>query len=95
MLALGPIHEAVNGERLLVTKEFSKTKLSVLAIKSVILAHQATRRQRTALLRHSLNVAPEFDFFGQERVARTAVIAAFIRKADAIFLANSMAGLSC
>jgi len=53
----------------------------MLALEPVVLRHHAARRQSTPLGRHPFDVAAQFDFLGQQRVARLAVLRAFARKA--------------
>ncbi len=43
----------------------------------------AAGRQRAALLRDSLDVTAQLDLLGQQRLAGTAILGAFVRKANA------------
>ena len=82
----GSIHEAVDRKRLLVAEQFGELRRAVLTDELVVLGYFAARRQRAALFRHAFEVAPELDFFSEQRIARTPIFVAFVRKAYVILL---------
>jgi hypothetical protein len=84
VLALRPIHVAVDRECLLVAEQLGKTDRPTLAFEVVILKYRATRRQRTPLLGNPLDVTPQFNLLRKELVARPAVFVALVRKANPI-----------
>jgi len=84
LLALGPVHVAVDRERLLLPKQTRKVGGAVFALEAVLLGHQAARWEGPALLRHPFDAAPEFDFLGEERVPRKPIFAALVREANGI-----------
>jgi len=82
----GSIHEAVDRKRLLVPEQLGELRRAVLTDELVVLRYFTARRERAALFRHALEVAPELDFFSEQRVARTPVFVAFVREAHVILL---------
>jgi hypothetical protein len=52
----------------------------------------ATRRQRTPLRRHALDVPAQLNLFDEERIASLAVGGAFIRKMDLVGFRELLGG---
>src|SRR6185369_3946030 len=82
LLALRSIHITVDRQRLLVPEQIVEGDRAVLAFERVSPGHLAAGRQGATLLRHTLDVATELDFLGEERVARMTIFVAFVREAN-------------
>src|ERR1700676_5450996 len=84
LFAVGPIHEAVDDQGVLVTEQVGEGDGTVRAVAVVLLGDLATRGQRPALLGDTFDVTTQFDFLSEQRGARPAVLVALIGKADGI-----------
>src|SRR6202040_3550191 len=84
--ALRAKHIAIDDERLLVAEKAGEIDRPVFALKPVAGAALAAGRQRTALNGPPFDVPAQLDFLGEQRIARAAVVVAFVRERDAVAL---------
>src|SRR6476469_4163520 len=75
-LALRTEHVAVDDEGILVAKQAGERDRAAFAFERVVLGDLAARRQCAALLGDAFDVAAQFDFLGQQRLAGAAVFGA-------------------
>src|SRR5262249_25308336 len=73
-------------ERRLVAEEIGERDRAALAPEAIVLRHFAARRQRAPLLRDPLDMTPELDLLGQQRIARPPIVITLVRKTDAVLL---------
>ncbi len=84
MGARAPEHVAVDDQRILVGEELGEGYRPIAAFEAVFFLHLAARRQRPALSRHALDMAAQFDLFGQQCIAGAAIRLALIGEAGAV-----------
>src|ERR1700724_2201249 len=78
---LGPVHEAVNRQRVLAGLEQRRElHLPAIPIELIILRDHAASRQRSALGGNALDLAPQLHLLGEQSVARGAILSALAWK---------------
>ena len=82
-LALGPVHETVQNERVVWTKQlrhlhFFRHACFADALEDVVLGHLAAKWQRATLLRNGFDLCPKRYLIIQKRISRGAILSAFI-----------------
>lgn len=75
------VHHDVDHQSAFVTEQFGETSGALLGNKLEVSGNFTTRRQRTPLRRHTLDVPAQLNLFDEERLASLAVRCAFIGKA--------------
>jgi hypothetical protein len=78
LLALPTEHHAVDNESVLVAEELRDADGAVRAFENIVFGDSTAGRKGAAECGDALDVAPEFDFFGEERVAGLAVFGALV-----------------
>ena len=80
MLALRPVHHAVDDEGVLLLEEVFKRRFAVFSDKAIIFPDFSSRRQSASHLTDPPNLASQPDFFDEKGSARFAIFVAFVRK---------------
>src|SRR5882757_6247572 len=84
LLAVGPIHEAVDDQGVFVAEQVGEGDRTVRAVEVVLLGDLATRGQRPALRGDTFDVTTQLDFLGEQRGARPAILVALVGNADVV-----------